>query len=221
MLTVRRRPGLPARRRVGTLYVTMVAVLCMVVGLAVGSESGRDAGVSAGLSVLLLPILTSPVWLVAFHIARTRLRLLRARIDPDGEGIAVRTTAEFSTFPPGERSVIETYPRPWTTYQLLTLTDRGLELRTVPRRGSSAGAHLRFDRIETVRVGSADFGELRERAIIISGSERGRPYRMGLVPIDEHSPTLRPVGDHELRSLADEIVAAVESTTVPGRVASA
>jgi hypothetical protein len=219
MLTARRRPGLPRRRRLGSLYLTILAGLCLFAGLSVGSKAGLLAGLSAGLSVLLLPVLMAPVWLVTFSIGRARLRRLRDQHNLGADSIAVRTTADFSRFPPTELNVVESYVRPWTTYQLLTITDRGIELRNFPGRGKSAGALLRFDRVESIEVGTAGFGDLTERAILIAGTERGTSYHLGLVPIDDNSLTLRPVGDKDFRAIIEAIVAEARSTT--GHIANA
>jgi hypothetical protein len=212
---VRRRVGLPPRRRVGSLYLTIVAVLVVAVGVAVGSRSGPLDGLSAAMGVLLLPVLTIPVWLVTFGVGRSRLRWLRERLVLGSDSLAVRTTADFTAFPPSELSVIDSYTRPWTTYQLLTITHRRLELRTFPRKGSSGGALLRYDRIASIEVGIADFGDLRERAILISGTERGKDYTIAVVPVDEESLTLRPVNDSRFRDFADEIITEVEKTVAP------
>lgn len=217
MLSVRRGDGFPRTRRVGSLHLTIVAVLVVVAGFAVGSRSGPLLGLFAAMSVLLLPVLTAPIWLVTFGVGRSRLRRLREQIGLGADSFAVRTTADFTKFPPSELSVFDSYTRPWTTYQLLTVTHRGLELRTFPRTGSSAGALLRFDRIARVEIGAADFGDLRERAILISGTERGKDYAIGVVPVDEQSLTLAPVNDQRFRDFANEIIAEAEDTVAPQR----
>jgi hypothetical protein len=214
MLSVRRRAGLPPRRRLGALYLTIISVIVIVAGLAVGSRSGLVNGLLAASAALMLPLLMAPVWLVCFAIGRSRLRRLRDELDLAAECIAVRTTADFSSFPPAERKVFDTYVRPWTTYQLLMLTSDAMELRTFPRMGWSGGARLRFDRVATVDVGSADLGDFRDRAIIVSGTEGGRDYAIAIVPVREQSLLIPPVSDRQFRDLAGELVTAAEATVV-------
>lgn len=215
MLSPERGDGLPARRRVGALYLTIVAVVAVTVGITVGSRSGPQFGLFAGSSMLLLPLVMAPLWLITFAISRSRLRRLRERNGLVADSIPVRTSADFSSFPPEEISVYDSYTKPWSTYQLLTVTERGIELRTFPRGGASAGAALRFDRITDVVVGTVDFGDLRERGILISGTERGKSYVIGVVPVDEHSRTLKPVDDQRFRDFAGEIVSEAEETVAP------
>lgn len=212
MLSVRRRAGLPPKRRLGVLYLTAISVIVIVAGMTVGSRSGPVNGLLAATAALMLPLLLAPLWLVWFAIGRSRLRRLRDELDLAADCIAVRTTADFSSFPPTERNVYDTCVRPWTTYQLLTLTPEAMELRTFPRIGWSGGARLRFDRIATVDVGTADFGDLRERAIIVSGTERGRDYAIGIAPVREQSLLMAPVSDRQFRDLADELVTTAEAT---------
>jgi hypothetical protein len=197
------------------LYLTIISIIVAVAGLTAGSRSGPVDGLTAALTALMLPLVLSPLWLVWFAVGRSRLRRLREGLDPGVDCVAVRTTADFSSFPPTQRSVFDTYVRPWTTYQLLTLTPGGMELRTFPRAGWSGGARLRFERVATVNVGTADFGDLRERAIIVTGTERGTEYAIGIVPVKETSIVITPVSDHEFRDLADELVTAAEATVMP------
>lgn len=212
MLSVRRRAGLPPKRRLGALYLTIISVIVIIAGVTVGSRSGPVNGTLAATATLMLPLLMTPLWLVSFAIGRSRLRRLRDASDRAADCLAVRTTADFSSFPPSERRTFDTYVRPWTTYQLLTLTPEAMELRTFPRMGWSGGARLRFDRVATVDVGSADFGDFRERAIIVSGTERGREYAIGIVPVREQSLLIVPASDQQFRDLADEVVTAAEAT---------
>lgn len=214
MLSVRRRAGLPPRRRLGVRYLTIISVIIIIAGLTVGSRSGPVDGLLAATAALMLPFLLAPLWLVWFAIGRSRLRRLRDELDLAAECIAVRTTADFSSFPPAERKVFDTYVRPWTTYQVLTQTPDAMELRTFPRMGWSGGARLRFDRVARIDVGSADFGDLRERAIIVSGTERGRDYALGIVPVSEQSLLLAPVSDQQFRDFADELITAAQTTVV-------
>lgn len=217
MLSVRRRGGLPPTRRPGALYLTIISVIVIIAGLTVGSRSGPVNGLLAATAALMLPLLLAPLWLVWIAIGRSRLRRLRDELDLAADCAAVRTSADFSSFPPTERNVLDTYVRPWTTYQLLTLTPEAMELRTFPRMGWSGGARLRFDRVATVDVGSADFGDVRERAIIVSGTERGRDYSIGIVPVREQSHLIAPVSDQQFRDLAEELVTAARATMVPRR----
>ena len=213
MLSIRKRSGFPARRRPGWLYLTIAVVIMLLAALLVGRSQGTQAGIAAGGAVLLWIMVSSPLLLVFFGFARTGLRRVR---DSAGLGTttatAIRSTADFSAFPPVEIALATSYTRPWQTFQLMSLTDKGIELRTIPKHGWSGGAHLRFDRMNHVEIGSASFGDFTERAILIAGHERGSSYCIGIVPVDETSITLKPVTDEVFRSCFEDIIERVRAT---------
>lgn len=215
---LRRQPsGLPRRRRIGALPIVILAVLALVTALEFGSRQGLAAGVAAAGGVLLLQVLVLPVWFLGFGWSRQTIARIRDLNGLDRDDIPVRSTARFSAFPPEEQSIRNTYTRPWRTYQVMTLTDRGILLRTLPRSGESGGALLRFDRISSIEVGTASFGATTERAILVRGHEKGTPYFLGIVPVEEASSTLQPVSDEVYTSVLEQIIAGARATETDRR----
>ncbi|MFF2370285.1 hypothetical protein [Agromyces sp. NPDC058110] len=215
LLARRARPGLPRRRLPGLVLLAVWLVVAVYV-VSVVVRSG-----STELTVVLLFIAVAVVGqIVGFGLARRRVRALRDARGLAGEGLIVRTTAAFSHFPPREIGLIESYTHARRTYQVMEISDRAITLHAVPRAGHSAGAKLRFDRIESITVGTAGFADFAERAIVISGQERGRPYHLGIVPVELSSPWLMPVSDAEYTEVLTMLIEAAAATIAPTSTAS-
>lgn len=208
MLTPRERPGLPYRRRPGGIQLTIILIVTGVLLGVRASQDGAIGALSAVPTILILLAVAAASAVISFGVSRRRLRQIRDRLSLGSEAISVRTTADFSTFPPGEISSVEAYTRPWHTYQLMTLTDSGIELRASGR----SGARLRYSRMDAVVVGVAASGDYTERAILIAGREKGRSYQIGIVPVAESSMLLRPLDDEQFRGILDEIISGATAT---------
>lgn len=216
LLRRRRRPGLPRRRRIAAVHVAYLALVVAAVALVEGRDGGLSAALGAAVAVTVMALVSFALWPLYFAMGRANLRSAAQSAD-DHRAIAVRTTADFSTFPPAELSILLSWLRPWISYQMMTLDDRTLTLHTAGRRRRwSAGARLRLDRVESIEVGTANFGILVERAILVAGFANGERYELGIVPVDATSRALSPVDDLVYRELIEELIARARSAEPSG-----
>lgn len=220
LLRRRSRPGLPRRRRIATVHAAFLALVVGTVALLEGRDGGLSAALGAATAVTVMALVSFALWPLYFALGRANLRSAMQSAD-DHRAIAVRTTADFSTFPPAELSIVLSWLRPWISYQAMTLDEHTLTLRNAGRRRWSAGARLRLDRVDSIQVGTANFGTLVERAILVSGSANGTRYELGIVPVDGTSRTIAPVDDPAYRDLLGELIAlASTAESAAGRVRS-
>ncbi|GLU90949.1 hypothetical protein Agsp01_32040 [Agromyces sp. NBRC 114283] len=206
LLRRRRRPGLPRRRRIATVHAAFLALVVGAVALLEGRDGGLSAALGAATAITVMALVSFALWPLYFAVGRANLRSAMQSAD-DHRAIAVRTTADFSTFPPAELSIVLSWLRPWISYQAMTLDERTLTLRNAGRRRWSAGARLRLDRVDSIDVGTANFGTLVERAILVAGFANGERYELGIVPVDATSRALSPVDDLVYRELIEELIA--------------
>lgn len=210
-LATRSRPGPPPRRQLGWPLATIMLSIGIVVFTTTYSRADLASALVAAVgTIALLAAAWYPLNAAFIARGRSRVRTLFNKFGDTGEDVfAIRSTATFDQFPPRQSGLLEDYIRPWNGYQVAVLNDIGIELRQGPRRDQSAGARLRYSRIDSISKGTAAFGNFTERAILIAGTEKHARYELGIVPIRPTSLTLAPVDEAEFERIASEIAARV------------
>ncbi|MFC9918595.1 hypothetical protein [Agromyces binzhouensis] len=205
-LRSRSAPGLPAGRRPTLTMVIAVAIGALTLAFGVGSANGAADGVVAAAGGLMIGGVV--IWIrlaVVLGEARARLRALREQAG-DPSAVAVRSTAGFAASKAYERDLREERRKPGRAFQLLTLDADGFELRERPAGGPGGVAFVPWSSVESIRVGSAEFADVSERAILVAAEVDGHAFLLGLSPLDDRAWWIRPKREHEYLRLIEEMI---------------
>ncbi|MFE5672768.1 hypothetical protein ACFQ58_14295 [Agromyces sp. NPDC056523] len=208
---MRTAPGLPiAQRLAGTSLMGMlVAVVTLAIGVG-GTRGVRDGLVAAVIGLAAgVVVVAVRRWFIVRE-ARTRLEALRESV-PDADAVAVRSTLAVTASGPVERDAAGERRKPGRSFQLLTLDADGFELRERPIGGPQGSVFVPWAAVEAIRVGSADFAEFTERAILIAADTDQGAFVVGLAPVDDHTLLLRPTAEHEYLNLMNELIRRAEA----------
>jgi hypothetical protein len=111
--------------------------------------------------------------------------------------VPVRTTADLSVFPPGTRAPYDEWYSQQRSRLVFVAKGDSFEIRRWPRPGRSQGVRLRFASITSVKVGTAYFFDEVNRAVVVQGIAKGRPYTVALAPLRLGTWFVAPVPDEE------------------------
>lgn len=204
-LRARRTPGLPAARRPTATAVVGVLVAASTLAIGVGGTNGPGAGIVAAAAAVIIGAGVS--WILHFVVrseGRIRLRALREQVGADA--VAVRSTAGFAASRPIERDLRDERRKPGRAFQLLTIEPDGFELRERPAGGANGVAFVPWASVEAIRVGSADFSDVSERAILIAAEVDDRAFLLGLSPLDDSTGRIRQAREDEYLRLIHELI---------------
>jgi hypothetical protein len=122
----------------------------------------------------------------------------KAQSDHDADlVIPVRTTADLSVFPPGIQGAYDEWFSQQRSHLVLVAKGDSFEIRRWPRPGRSGGVRLRFASITSVKVGTAEFFDEVNRAVVVQGIAKGTPYTIALAPVRLDTWFLKPLSDDE------------------------
>ena len=205
------RSEVPRRMRPSWVRLVVAFTTGAFVGLSVGRGDNPETAVTAAVVTSFgLLVLWYPLNAPALGISRRRLARLLHRDGLDGRSFPVRSTASFDSFPPTETTLIASYTHPWRDFQVMTLEDDALVIRQGRHSNQSGGARLSYRSIDAAMPGTVTFGDLTERAIILTGKTAGASFALGVVPVLPTHPILAPVARDQYVAILDEIKSAVE-----------
>ncbi|MRX44605.1 hypothetical protein [Agromyces kandeliae] len=205
-LRSRSATGLPAARRPALALIVAIVIGASTLAFGVGSANGAADGVVAAAGGLTIGAVV--IWIrqaVVLGEARPRLRALREQAG-DPSAVAVRSTAGFAASKAHERDLREERRKPGRAFQLLTLDADGFELRERPAGGPGGVAFVPWASVESIRVGSAEFADVSERAILVAADVHGHAFLLGLSPLDDRAWWIRPAPEHEYLRLIEEMI---------------
>jgi hypothetical protein len=154
-----------------------------------------------GWWVILVAVLVVLVLAALANLSfSSSLRMFSDRVAADPEAdliMPVRTTADLSVLPPGLRTPYEEWFSQQRSRLMFVAKSDSFEIRRWPRPGRSQGARLRFASITSVKVGTAQFFDEVNRAVVVQGIAKGRPYTVALAPLRLGTWFVTPVPDEE------------------------